>query len=194
MDSTNSSKLKSYLIDKLLNESASPVQTTTKASLSPVESMKQRAESKEDLVSEAGTYTIDDSPDADTTNDLDHVENTKTNILRQSTNTNVDLISARAAIDETFGIKRPQINDAAEADLNSTIKSDSSKRSAQKTNRARNKTYSLTKDLLVNRENIAEKEEDKGALKPPNCAFSTSSSSSISSYNDSESKLKKTTT
>ena len=200
--STNNTKLKSYLIEKLLNESASTKAATTNIKLN--ESMKQRAESKEDLVSEAGTYTIDDSPDGEII--INDAENNSKAALRQSTSTNVDLISARAAIDETFGIKRPQINDAnnnpSETELNTTIKNDASKRSAQKAARARNQTYSLTKDLIGQQSVSGEVGgEEKSTLKPPNSSFSTSSSSSISSsaastgLNDtSESKLKKTMT
>jgi hypothetical protein len=204
--STNNTKLKSYLIEKLLNESTPTKAPTTNSKL--IDSMKQRAESKEDLVSEAGTYTIDDSPDGEIT--INDAENNAKAALRQSTSTNVDLISARAAIDETFGIKRPQINDAnnnpSEAELNSTLKSDASspsKRSAQKAARARNQTYSLTKDLIGQQSVPGEVGGgEKSTLKPPNSSFSTSSSSSISSsaastgLNDtqSESKLKKTMT
>ena len=173
MINSTSSKLKSYLIDKLLNESTNNNNNNiikNDSSIISQNALKQfkptkmeffetnnndlkcksliRNESKEDLVSETGTYTIDDNPD-------DNVQN-KEQIdipVKQS----IDLISARAAIDEKFGIiKRPMIDESPDG---STItdssfteplvsKSVPHKRTTQKMIRERNRTYSLSKDVL----------------------------------------------
>ena len=242
-----SNKFKSYLIDKLLNKQPQALlpispdkdkplaQSYAIFSLPPqLDAEKENKldqadlnESKEDLHSEAGTYTIEDT---DEENNLDtkmdstlldatgspkknqNATNTNTgvnknsnsNILRQSTvSTNVDLVSARAAIDETFGIiKRPQINDNIDPneptrDLNtlkmtcdtSNTNSDTISTSQPLSpvnasrSRARNQTFSLKNEINMtsggNDEIIALPKTQKTA--PINSSFSTSSSSSVSS-------------
>jgi trimeric autotransporter adhesin len=167
----------------------------------------------EDIASEAGTYTIDNSVDvaaveADFNDDkqtpeqdrqpiqkqrgsatvtitrgqqqqqqrhqraADEYEENKENMQMHDSNASslvLELISARAAIDEKFGIvKRPLINDSAEtmssstvtpsetaSSLDASIKQVTSKRPIQKIVRARNKTYSLTRDLLTKDNHIS---------------------------------------
>jgi hypothetical protein len=136
----SNSKFKTYLIDKLLNEQKHD-SITSNNNLSSTVSDKQQsslantfdidtelntkynsnnlAESKEDLHSETGTYTIedlDDNNDDSKKENYNHhsLSNVNLNNLRQSTtSTNIDLVSARAAIDETFGIigNRSQITE-----------------------------------------------------------------------------------
>ena len=174
-----------------------------------------KSDSKGDLASETGTYTVDDSPDianpADLEEDL-NVMKTKNNqenvIMRQSTNTNIELISARAAIDETFGIiKRPSIDIDDQSSTNNSLiieNNEISKRD-KKSVRLRNVTYSL-KDVInkqndINTNNNTNNNQDShkntNNVLPQNSSFSESPSSSLSSISDNAanaSKLKKTTT
>lgn len=134
----NSNKYKNYLIEKLLNESPSIAKITT----------ANANEDKEDALSETGTYTIED----------DLMPNKKI----------IDLETARAEIDEKFGIIRPEITEQ-------NIQLPTTPRRQTQTTRVRNKTYSLANDIVDNAQNIS-------------CTSSeTSSSHSIS-------KLPKTTT
>jgi hypothetical protein len=136
----------------------------------------------EDLVSETGTYTIDvDSPKQQNGQDQEQV---------------VDLVSARAAIDETFGIvviKRPEIdNDSSLIESHDAkIHLQQLKQTKARMSRQRNKTYSLTKDLLIqNNGEPAFTGSNLETAAAGNLSFSASSSSSISSYSN-ESKLRK---
>jgi hypothetical protein len=65
----------------------------------------------------------------------------------------IDLMSARAAIDETFGItgKQPDLVNEAQmnADKSQPLSLTSSRRQPPKVGRERNLTYSLTHDLVV---------------------------------------------
>ena len=108
-NNNNTSRYKNYLIEKLLNESITPLQNTLKPStdiLFQVNTSNNNSnnninvtngsnglnDSREDLTSETGTYVIDE-PVA--TIRQSHSNNA--NNLKQSTNT-IDLMSARAAI------------------------------------------------------------------------------------------------
>ncbi len=232
MDTVNkslnsNSKFKTYLIDKLLNEQKHDSSITSNNNLSTTVSDKQQsslantfdidtelntkyntnnlAESKEDLHSETGTYTIedlDDNNDDSKKENYNHhsLSNANLNNLRQSTtSTNIDLVSARAAIDETFGIigNRSQITETKINSNNSnnikqemesndnSLKSKSDELHKLNRSRARNQTYSLTKDLLLSQINNTNEEsklvKDSSQNKPVNSSFSASSSSSVSS-------------
>lgn len=151
---TTQTNLKNYLIEKLLNEDESkPVK---------VDTFLNKSESKEDLISETGTYTIEEKVNSiDKKDDNTAKNNTDYNLVKS-----IDLMSARAAIDETFGIvERPHISneDNDDSELN---KSQQSKRPAQKIVRERNKTYSLTQDLLAN---LNKQEEHAIDLDDPSC-------------------------
>lgn len=132
---SSQANLKNYLIEKLLNEDESkPVKVNT---------FLNKSESKEDLISETGTYTIEEKVNVlDKKGENSPKDNTDYNLVKS-----IDLMSARAAIDETFGIvERPHIsNDESKTQLN--------KRPLLKVARERNKTYSLTADLLANLDN-----------------------------------------
>jgi hypothetical protein len=150
-------------------------------------------EQQDDLVSETGTYTIDDSAvavvAAASTTDKNHAK---------TTDQTVEIVSARAAIDETFGIlviKRPEIDSPPYLDP----AAEAAKHAKARMSRQRNKTYSLTKDLLIHNSTT---NDQSSTVQPSkinnnnNLSFSASSSSSISSYsNDSKQQfLKKTAT
>jgi len=132
MSNQNKDRYKSYLIEKLLNENKTNIQQQQQQ-----QQTNGLNDSQEDLTSETGTYVIEDDlnnnnnggqqstqpPPSVTLSSID---------LKQSTNT-IDLMSARAAIDETFGVNQQS----------------TPKRQTQKVIRARNQTYSLTKDLFL---------------------------------------------
>lgn len=136
-----------------------------------------------DVRSEAGTYTVDENVESDIAvlDDLEFKENqfptetSKTNV-KSMPNVNeaainvtksltspsiIELASARAAIDHTFGVRRLNgsdsvheiiMDDAQQPDpltiSESTETSKSVKRSPQKLVRERNKTYSLRKEVF----------------------------------------------
>ena len=145
-------------------------------------------EDNEDVVSETGTYTIDESPET-----AAHNKPNNENYMRQSSSQNIDLVSARAAIDETFGIviKRPEIDSLVQDDPKSNNEKYLLKTAHNKArmSRQRNKTYNLSKDLLT----VYNLPESNNLNNIANSSFSASSSSSISSYSN-DSKMKKTTT
>jgi hypothetical protein len=212
--SNATSKFKTYLIDKLLNEQKQETYTSpnnnstkvvTKFDIETTNNAKLNSnnltDSKEDLHSETGTYTIEDLDDnnedskKEDTNYNNHQSLSSTNLnnLRQSTtSTNIDLVSARAAIDETFGIidkRNQQVENKLnkiQQDMNvneTNLKSKSDELQKLNRTRARNQTYSLTKDLLLNQNNNEESKarRDVAQNKPVNSSFSASSSSSVSS-------------
>jgi hypothetical protein len=155
----------------------------------------------DDLVSETGTYTIDEDekPSSSTSPYSPNNQNSETNPP------NVEkLVSARAAaIDQTFGlvIKRPEI------DSNNTISPNNStilqnlEKTPTRISRNRTKTYCLTNDINIPNEiktNTSNTILQKTMINSANnnihnSSFSASSSSSISSYSI-DSKLKKTST
>ena len=213
--SNATSKFKTYLIDKLLNEQKQETFTSTNNNSTKVVTNKfdiettnnaklnsnNLTESKEDLHSETGTYTIEDLDDNNEDskkvdnnyNNHQSLSNINLNNLRQSTtSTNIDLVSARAAIDETFGIidiRNQQVENKLnkiqqDMDVNETnLKSKSDELQKLNRTRARNQTYSLTKDLLLSQNNNEESKarRDVARNKPVNSSFSASSSSSVSS-------------
>lgn len=211
--SSSTSKYKTYLIEKLLNESSNSLNNRT--AVSPPQHhgmMPEYADNDEtDARSETGTYTIDDNgavggaagggglpsvadiavhadlDDADfddnaykNNHSAQNVESiivaatmtttaaTAAAVVSSSTGFVVgksttapsiaELASARAAIDQTFGVLATTSTDST-AD-NVLVGSESlgaivskqaaspSKRSTQKVTRLRNKTYSLKKDLI----------------------------------------------
>lgn len=119
------------------------------------------SDSKEDLVSEAGTYTIDEKADR-----KGNQEETTSNALPFKS---IDLMSARAAIDETFGIvDRPEsiINDAESTtdkeEVSISQTTPGSKRQPIKMVRERNMTYSLTHDVFkLNNQNGDDENNDQ---------------------------------
>jgi hypothetical protein len=225
----SSNKFKNYLIDKLLNEQQQQQQqhssigdggggesiaavissSSARNSTSSIKSVNNSnpidtnshslAESREDLHSETGTYTIEDlDEDNNNNNNLKDLNSTildhQTYLqqqqdildLRKSTaSTNIDLVSARAAIDETFGIiKRPHIKNTESTQHNNSNnnKNESPKNSKSRT---RNQTYSLTKDLMITHHQNTTNTEPPATIKikpvNKNSSVSTSSSSSVSS-------------
>ena len=133
-----------------------------------------------DVRSEAGTYTVDENVESDIAvlDDLEFKENqfpaetSKTNV-KSMPNVNeaannvtksltspsiIELASARAAIDHTFGVRRLNGSDSAHEIImdddaqqlisESTETNKSVKRSPQKLVRERNKTYSLRKEVF----------------------------------------------
>ena len=209
----NGSKIKYYLIEKLLSDTNSTKttanhhnnnnnnvpQSQSASNLVSKSSNKdfmysnkanigqhhkeENSNDNEDLVSETGTYTIDESPDKE--------ESNNNNQARQAnSNSTIEVVSARAAIDETFGIviKRPEIDSSStDPNLQEHLKS-------KRLSRQRNKTYSLAQELnSANNLNNTSSTLVKNNINNNNSSFSASSSSSISSYST-DSKLKKTTT
>ena len=179
----SNNKFKNYLIDKLLNEQKQetiqfndplciPMAKSSISNKVFENEIKSNAhyltESKEDLQSETGTYTIEDLEENNKTdfetnllgdNEKNVFESRDFNNLRQSTaSTNIDLVSARAAIDETFGIvKHAKINEVKmynqlleknNINIENSFQKSSEEQQNVKKSRARNKTYSLTKDLI----------------------------------------------
>lgn len=101
------------------------------------------SDSKEDLVSDAGTYTIDEKADR-----KENQEETTSNALPFKS---IDLMSARAAIDETFGIvdrPEPIISTTDKEEVSISQTTPGSKRQPIKIVRERNMTYSLTHDVF----------------------------------------------
>lgn len=214
-----SNKFKTYLIEKLLNETPPPSQQPPSMESGQKKSTDEeakianvRSESKEDLASETGTYTIDENPDIAVTADLDdepkHVVEIRESPARPTLNA-MEIITARAAIDEKFGIVA---NGSEEHEQAPTMKTTPTKRSPQKVVRLRNKTYSLTKDVLdaavsttatnstdvtmVSGETNPVKDHTEPTMKQqqPFLLSSSSASSSSTSMLDSNARLKKTTT
>lgn len=130
---SNSTEIGNFMIGKFL-ETDTDQTNQIQINLSK----EKNDESKEDLVSEAGTYTIDEKTDG---------KENQENVSNQLPFKSIDLMSARAAIDETFGIvDRPDItNDKQEAPVSPT---QGSKRLPQKMARERNLTYSLKHDFV----------------------------------------------
>ncbi|CAF0791480.1 unnamed protein product [Brachionus calyciflorus] len=83
---------------------------------------------RDDVQSETGTYTIED----------DLIQNKK----------KLDLVTARAEIDEKFGIIRPEISDE-------NVKTVTTPRRQTQTIRVRNQTYSLANDIIEQSQNIS---------------------------------------
>ncbi len=133
--------LKTYLIEKLLNE---------QDDLKPIKVeplMNKKSVSKEDLVSEAGTYTIEENNSNIVGMNIESsVEKHEQNHMLNS----IDLMSARAAIDEKFGISSSNTDSLINDDMTSSkVTVLDHKRQMQKIARERNMTYSLTHDLGV---------------------------------------------
>lgn len=175
---------KSFLINKLLIDSSSPNSLNRNelvVDMATASAYNNIDQDKEDLVSETGTYTIDEG------------EKVPGDEQKQSSSgENIEIVTARAAIDETFGIiqiKRPEID--SEPVSQASIAERSPK---HRISRQRNKTYCLTKDFLTAEPIQADSLAINSGSNPTaaNLSFSASSSSSISSYSN-DSKLKKTT-
>jgi hypothetical protein len=134
MSNQNKDRYKSYLIEKLLNENKTNIQQQQQQQ----QQTNGLNDSQEDLTSETGTYVIEDDLNNNNNNGGQQSTQPPPSVtlssidLKQSTNT-IDLMSARAAIDETFGVNQQS----------------TPKRQTQKVIRARNQTYSLTKDLFL---------------------------------------------
>ena len=141
--------LKNYLIEKLLNEDE-PGNTIKVDNF-----LTNKSGSKEDLISETGTYTIEEkASDILTSNKQGDKKSDKSSVdIKGDANNisafkSIDLMSARAAIDETFGIiDRPSILESSNESLQNSPPN--SKRPTHKMVRERNLTYSLTHDLVV---------------------------------------------
>lgn len=194
--SSGNSKYKSYLIEKLLNESTVGVDTAVGHHLDNLNNHNHASSrqynggydlidrdadkslpAEEDARSEAGTYTIDENVPGDVAvlEDLEFKENRTlkaTKIIENSQIADsavsksitspsiVELASARAAIDQTFGVRRliesesageiTQLadNPSSKNYLEIMMASQPVKRTPQKVVRQRNKTYSLRKEVL----------------------------------------------
>ncbi len=134
--------LKTYLIEKLLNEQDDVKPIKVEAFIN------KKSASKEDLVSETGTYTIEEkhSDLVGVVNKEDMSENNEQDQILSS----IDLMSARAAIDEKFGISSSGTDSVINEEMTSSkLTVLEHKRQMQKIVRERNKTYSLTHDLAV---------------------------------------------
>jgi len=208
--SSNQNKYKAYLIEKLLNESSKSKskETSNELKLNGESNLKKCAESKEDdVASETGTYTIDEANDianaADFNEDLQHRqanENDKHTAEPKNTNsTTNELVNARAAINEVFGVvQRPKI-DPIEAQSNGDdTRKANIKRQPSKTSRTRNQTYSLSKDLQESQDADSKTANQTAASTNDhvnNSTYSTSSSSiSSCSVDNHTNRLKKTMT
>lgn len=194
--SSGNSKYKSYLIEKLLNESTVGVDialdhhkinlnnhnhTSLRQYNGEYDLIDRDADkslpAEEDARSEAGTYTIDENVPGDVavledlefkenqtlkaTKNIEKSQNVDPTVAKSMTSPSiVELASARAAIDQTFGIKR-LIESESASDIIKLADNPSSKnyleiamaippvkRTPQKVLRQRNKTYSLRKEVL----------------------------------------------
>ena len=207
-NNSNQNKYKAYLIEKLLNESSkSKVKEMNNELKANGESNLKKSESKEDdVASEAGTYTVDEANDianaADFNEDPHHRQtnenHTHTAEPKKTNSTTNELVNARAAINEVFGVvQRPKIDplDAQPNGSDDTRKANV-KRQPSKTSRTRNQTYSLGKELPEGQ--TADNNNSKAATTNDhvnNSSYSTSSSSiSSCSVDNHANRMKKTMT